>query len=564
MTLNLSVRDYRGIERADVTLSPIALVAGMNEQGKSSLAEAARAALAGLVIPVPGVTKKAAALLVRDGAQEGQSKVTDGELSRSVRWPKCALMDGDKGIPFASPFAVGARHLFDLDDKERPSVLSGYVDSVPTVSDLAAAMTDIGYGKEAVGKVWNEIEKPSEGWDGVWRSTRDYGVKVKGAWEQIAGEKYGAKKAAEWKPEGWPGADATRELLQAAIDAASTKVKAAIGESAVSAADLERLRTEAAEVPDATAALRKSLEEAQAELTEAEAERLALPSEEAGDNVVPCPACHAELVVETVWKGPTTLKVRDAKAAKSAATKETRSRRAALDGLISNLKDRTIPDLAQRIARADTTAERVDAARARLAEIEGQQADSDAVAAAEAEEAAARAALAAFDAKIQADQLHARIVKNEALLEVLAPDGLRQRKLVQGLESANEALAAICDAAKWPVVRIDENLDPHYGTRPVWAASRSGQWRARVVVQIAMAQMDTSAAIVIDEADILDVKGRNGLFLALKASGLRALVCMTVNKPDLVPDLARVGLGASYWCEAGVVEPIARQEAQAA
>jgi hypothetical protein len=68
-----------------------------------------------------------------------------------------------------------------------------------------------------------------------------------------------------------------------------------------------------------------------------------------------------------------------------------------------------------------------------------------------------------------------------------------------------------------------------------------------------MAKMDESAAVVIDEADILDQKGRNNLFALLKDTGIRAVVCMTANKPDVVPDLAKAKLGQSYWVKDGVV-----------
>src|SRR5690606_13413853 len=113
-------------------------------------------------------------------------------------------------------------------------------------------------------------------------------------------------------------------------------------------------------------------------------------------------------------------------------------------------------------------------------------------------------ALRAFEAKAQADKLHGQIVRNDALVTILSPDGLRRRKLAAGLDAFNSGLAKLCEAAGWPAVRFDENLEAHYGTRPLWAASASGQWRARVVIQVAMALLDNSPAVVIDEADILD------------------------------------------------------------
>ena len=96
--------------------------------------------------------------------------------------------------------------------------------------------------------------------------------------------------------------------------------------------------------------------------------------------------------------------------------------------------------------------------------------------------------------------------------------------------------------------------------------SKSEQYRVRAVFQVAMAIIDGSDLVVLDEADILDGPTRSGLFKMLDAAtqeGLAALVCMTLSRRDQAPDLAAIGLGRSYWLEAGVAEPIG-QEAQAA
>ena len=52
---------------------------------------------------------------------------------------------------------------------------------------------------------------------------------------------------------------------------------------------------------------------------------------------------------------------------------------------------------------------------------------------------------------------------------------------------------------------------------------------------------------------MLDKRGRNGLFKALEVADVRALVCMTFSKREQVPDLAKAGLGRSYWIEGGIL-----------
>ncbi|MEQ9131141.1 MAG: hypothetical protein RJQ08_13455 [Salinisphaeraceae bacterium] len=549
MSINLSIRDFRGVARADIDLAPLALIAGQNEHGKTSLAQAARAALAGQPIPVPGVLKKQAGLLVREGADGGYVKISDGGDPRIIEWPKAAIT-GNEDAPQASGYAVGLTHLLDLDDKARATALADYVDTAPNEGDLIAAMFDAGYSDKAALQVWKAIDK--DGWDTTHGKAREHSTKLKGQWEGATGEKYGAKKAAGWTPANLPE-ETDRDKLAAAVDKARAAVKAAVGKVAVSDDEIARLKARAeADLPDGDS-LQKLEDKLQAQRDDARQKLAELP-EPLGDGpaTADCPACGATLSATT--ENGLALHVHDEKADKAAAKKAEKAdaERAKLKELVQELTQE-IGNLQGQIRDADQARKAAEDARKRLAEIDGADKGQggDAVAEAESAEAEALAALTAFDAKALADKLHADITKNDKLAAVLAPDGLRRRKLADGLESLNAKLAAASRAASWPIVRLDDNLKAHYGTRPLWAASASGQWRARVVLQTVMAMIDQSAAVVIDEADILDFHGRNGLIELLRFADMPALVCMTVNKPALVPDLAANRIGQSYWIEKG-------------
>ena len=54
----------------------------------------------------------------------------------------------------------------------------------------------------------------------------------------------------------------------------------------------------------------------------------------------------------------------------------------------------------------------------------------------------------------------------------------------------------------------------------------------------------------------LDAPTRSGLFSMLGQAELSAVVCMTLSRREQVPDLARAGLGESYWLDDGVLEPL--------
>lgn len=560
--MKISVRDYRGIERADVDLAPVALVAGMNEQGKSCLAQATRAALVGFAIPIPGLRKKDAKLLVRDGAESGHVKVTAGETSVTVTWPSAEVNVGETDETWCSAYAAGEQHVFDLDDRARAKVLAGYLKTDPTREDLTAALTDAGYAGHAIDEAWNLVTGPL-GWDGAYKRAREHTARLKGQWEGVTREKYGSKKAENWTPDGLD--QATAKALIGALDQAIAEAKAeherVVGRRAVDEAHVQALRASAAQVP----VFEQECANAEARTSEA-TERLRelrcktpAPIPQQPMN---CPKCQAPLKVERgelveVEKPPTKAQITKARKAQEAHEAEVTKA-----GFYSNQADKALADSRAKLAAARRAA-------AELAEIDAKQSTGEASTEADVEAARARvqAAQAALERRRAWDRawdLHQQIAQNDKLVDILAPEGLRRRKLAEGLAMFNGRLADLCRAAGWPVVRFDESLQAHYGTRPLWAASKSGQWRARVVVQVAMAQIDGSAALVIDEADILDFRGRNALFALLNAAKLPALVCMTINKPDLVPDLEAVGMGRSYWVQDGIVEPIVKAQERAA
>ena len=60
---------------------------------------------------------------------------------------------------------------------------------------------------------------------------------------------------------------------------------------------------------------------------------------------------------------------------------------------------------------------------------------------------------------------------------------------------------------------------------------------------------------LIDKADKLDPKGRNGLFNLLAEAGIKAVVATMMARPNLVPDLEGAEIGASYWLKDGIAIP---------
>ena len=89
------------------------------------------------------------------------------------------------------------------------------------------------------------------------------------------------------------------------------------------------------------------------------------------------------------------------------------------------------------------------------------------VEAAKAEVAAAEQRLTGFRQKREADELHDKIMTNNAVIDILAPDGLRAKKLGHVLELFNTAqLGRLSLAAGWNQVTVDAEMTFAYGGRP--------------------------------------------------------------------------------------------------
>jgi hypothetical protein len=274
---------------------------------------------------------------------------------------------------------------------------------------------------------------------------------------------------------------------------------------------------------------------------------------------MPCPHCGAMVVLRQI-----DLATRRLEKAHHISQAELKKRRLAIaeaDGAIG----RVGPQLAQQrhvVERARAAMQIAADAQYRLDHMPAASPEVD-IENAKAKAAEAMARLGAWRQKRQADDIRDQIAGNDLVLKILAPDGLRARKLAHVLDLFNRTLEPLTDAAEWSTVTVDPAMSLAYGGRPYALCSTSEQYRLRAVLAVAMAQLDDSDMVVLDAADVLDAPTRSGLFAMLEESGLCALVCLTLSRPSQCPDLAEAGLGESFWISAGIAQPL-QQTAEAA
>lgn len=549
--MQIQLKNYRGCAEASLELAPIALVAGLNHAGKSSIAQAVAAALTRNPAVLPGLTKAAARLVLRDGAKRGSCVVGDEAGAVTVNWPGGSLSEEGTG-PRASEIACGLASVLDMKQKDAAPLLMRLIAASPSEADLRAFLEPAALPDALLSQVWSAIA--ADGWDAAWNRARERGARLKGSWEQVTGEAFGAKKAEDWIPAALPDPVPAIEDLEALADGVRLELEQAIAGAAVSGDRVSQLQAviaagqqALADAPGAVAAA----DDQDALVARLQAELEALPRPETLETLVACPHCAGHLVVvsRSEVRAPSGSVTADENAARqaavaakqqevSAAMAQARSLRQRVEelGRQQNAGNRAEADLAA-LPQGGTSAEVIAQIRARQAEL-GQQ-------------------IGAVRALESSRKLAGDIAASASLVEALAPTGVRHRVLTERMAAYNVQLAALCEVAGWPAVRIEDDLSISYGGRPVMLVSESEAYRARVVLQVSMAGIDGSELVIVDGADVLDRAGRNGLFRLLRHSGLRALVCMTVlDGAGAVPNLAAAGLGASYWIEHSVLAPI--------
>jgi hypothetical protein len=558
--MEIAVRNFRGAAVANVTVAPIALIAGRNRAGKSSILQAAAAALARDPTPL-GTSKKTAAELIHDGKEAAQVVVASGNATAEVKWPQAEVATAGDNPPWASRIAAGLDFFTAYKPPQVMALLAEILNAAPVEADLYAALG--GKADDATIKaIWSHIGE--YGWDSAHKTARENGTKKKGAWEHITGEKYGSKKAETWLPQNYDLAwdDVEDVAATYAVEQARIAVEKAVGKGAVSEADLERLRLTAGGLSAAAqrvADAKIALTAAEAALSDAEAKRTALGDVEKEAPEVTCPHCNetSSLVFrDGAWSLAAVENIGNTQ-----KLKERRIAIAQAEGALSKAKS-ALSTARHAVAHAET--DRNDALNAEAAvkaAEEGLSKNADAIAAARAELAKAEAVAVATDQRRRAARLHRTILENAAIVAELAPDGLRQRKMAAAVQRFNKDAHILCAAAAWPTIVLSDDLEVTVGGRALSLCSASERYLARIVSQLVIARLDRSHVVVIDEADILDSAARNGLLSALEISTLPALVGMTINGARRAPDLAALGLGKTYWVENGRAEAVISEAA---
>lgn len=576
------VSEFKGCRLAEISVSGIALLAGDGGACKSSILQAIGAVTTGETIPVAGVKKSEALCLVRSGAEKGSVTWSGDGFSQSITYPKAeaVLKKGSTPPPAVSVYATGLRNILDQKPKDRAPVLYPLLGADPTIADVAAALReeglfqpsdsqidadaarDMGLNPDladdrglflATQKLWNMIQ--AKGWNTAHAEKVDEGKTDKGSWRQATGGNgnWGASIGETWRPDGWDDDLASASIDDLEGDVSRAKEAEAIAQRAAGASDAIKadLREKCANLPALQAELVKLTREADRAREAWRTFSIKAPP------VVPsapleCPHCKGSVTLRDDLAGKKLEKATAVPQSEIDAAKEARRQydadRAAQEKA-TNAALGAASDKEREVMAAQVAKQKLDA----MSAVSG----GGDIAAAEAALALAVKRRDAFKAYAEATRLHRKLMSNAKLVQLLSEDkGIRAVKLKDALESFNKhTLAKLCGAAGWKPVTINDDFEVEYGGRSFPMLCKSEQHRCRIIMQVAIAHLDGSALVVIDDADTIPVGARPGLLKMIKSLGIHAVIAMMLAKPDMAPDLAKAGFGATYWIEAGEAMP---------
>lgn len=559
---HLAIQNVLGIREAQVPLqTPVTLFAGHNRNGKTSVAEAVRMALAGDASARGVALKKDLQALVHEGAKAGSCEVTVDGKPVFVMLPTGKMTPPTEWVaPAALPYVLDAPRFSSLEPNQRRAFLFQLMGLRITPEVVLERLTKRGVDGEKAKLVLPFLRA---GFAEACKEAKTKGTEAKGAWRALTGETYGAVKAAAWtasKPEvdakEADAAAARIEELDGQIATANQelgRLQGAVSAQRQRQQRVQELQAKVETKPRVKAKLTKDegeLADWQEKVARAEGSAPALKR-------MPCPCCSAMLVLADGKLAEAGEEVENPDAGKLAEYTKARD---LMNSAVANGRrdlaaieaaEAQLADLQEDEGEAPKSTE-VDAAQLKVHELRQQR--GTAASLLEKIRHDQRAAAAADQATKLAAEHHATVQAWDAIAEALAPDGIPGDMLNEALEPFNARLKQTALDTEWDVVSVGGDMGIHAG-RPYHLLSESEKWRTDAMLAEAISYLSGVKLLLLDRFDVLDLKGRDDLLtwldiLATNGEIDTVLIFGTLKQPP-------TGLPATatpVWIEAGVAQ----------
>ena len=553
--MKINVENFMGCAKADVDLSKITYIAGLNHQGKTSFINAVAAALTGTPV-ILGLRKTDLGMLVRTGTAAGKVRIENDDSAVSITYPKAELQTTGNNPPQSSKIAAGIDNIIDFSAKERSEYIRNLTGCAPTKADLKAFLKERYIENEKIAdKVWEKIDQ--DGFDASLERAKDTGRAFKQQWSIVTGEAYGSQKAETWQPAGWTSdlIDSSEESQTANITGLQAELEDLISRQAIDTDLLNRLKSEVSD--DAVDKLKQKCDSADKEVQAARAKMLEvaqkidrLPNFMDDDKQI-CPHCggnlcivHGRIVEYNGLSDEGKAKIKEQREElqkeyeglrTDSENCETAYNQIFSEYSVAAEKLKQLKDL-QAKSGNNVTERDIDIKREELRK--------------------ANEGLTAFKAAKEAHRLATNIKENQAIIDALDTSGIRKNAMIKGLGKFNKVLNVICSQAKWGNVTIDDDLTILMNDRPYVLLSESEKMRCKVTLQLAIAGYNQDDVVIIDGAELLDLNGKNGLLRVLMAQNkFNAIIGLMLPNKDKAPKNTAAGI-KTYWVDNGIFTEI--------
>ncbi len=548
--MKFEIRNYRAVKKANIRAERFTLVGGKGEAGKTSILSAVSNVLTGNCV-INGTLKRHQKLLVYNGEQAGYIESTDGSTIAKITYPDPKYTKGGMH-PKISPISAGLSSLLDMDKKELSKYIAEITKSEPGEIDLITELKKVGYlgQNETVGTseeflgVWESIT--TNGWDAVCGYEKTEGAKLKGAWEYVAGEKFGTKKAGYYSPD-WC---LREELLCLDIDEEKKKLldikewlSAAKKTEIVEESEAEKLK-ELIPMELEVIETKKILDTKKKALIDT-MEKASKPIDIIYE--LTCPKCESRLIgvdgklvaAGEGWERPKVTKVEKINALKE-HLKLVETDCADNKALLSNIEKAKNLKSDQR-----AVGEKIEAMEVECADL-SRKIDS-------------------YKKIIEADKIYKKILRKIKLVKILSQEGLRSKLLLGKLMAINSAMEKICTKFDFNVIEIDKNFEIMSKGIPYRSMllSRSEKYIMDIVIRLVVSMLVRDLYFIIDDFDVMTESQRAKMIQLLKSKPFKRLNFLISYSCDSEDEFSHAFSGINplvdsikYWVENGCAERI--------
>lgn len=570
----IEIANVLGLARADLNLhTPVTVITGNNEAGKSTIADAISMAILGT--PRRVKLKKELGQLLHGTAKKGRITIVGGgEALGEYRLPggEHVTADDIKGKAFLE-YVLDPPAFARLTDQDRRAMLFALNGCKMSPDVVEKKLLERG----ALASMAAEV-KPllRSGFPSACKEAKERVHQAKGSWRATTGENYGSDKAEGWEVELPDGPAVTDEqIIKAKADLHKTNHDienglAFVGKLQGQLQAYAGYDTRTAELTEAAGLLDRAttkLVTDQKDLAKWEgkqaAAKEALAAAQTGATGCDCPNCGTTLKIVGNALELFSGTAADPAKAKAAAVELTTASEtvAMLRRTIGNdqqavaVAEQAAKDLAAHLETAPAKASqgKIDECNARLQELRQERDKQQAKATALAERQSALSSCAATNAT--AAEYHEEVKAWLLIAKALAPDGIPGEILKTALAPVNDALAILARLARWKAVTISEDMDIAIDGRAYGLCSESSKWRTDALLALAIAQISGLRMVVLDRFDVLDLPGRAQLVgMLVELANLKAMdtmiICGTMKAlPKGLP--AEV---TAVWIENGIAE----------